>query len=157
MENEKIVTTLCLILQNGKILLGMKKRGFGKGRWNGFGGKVLAGETMEEAVKREVREEAGVKVLGLAKIGVIDFHWEDKSEIMEVNIFRSEIFSGEPKETEEMKPQWFGQDELNFQEMWSDDKYWYPLFLGNKKFRGDFLFDKLDNVLKQELKEVEEI
>ena len=44
--------TLVLIHQNARILLGMKKRGFGAGWWNGYGGKVQAGETIEEAAKR---------------------------------------------------------------------------------------------------------
>lgn len=34
------------------VLLGMKKRGFGAGKWNGFGGKVQPGETIEEAARR---------------------------------------------------------------------------------------------------------
>ncbi|MDP4007437.1 MAG: hypothetical protein Q8P55_02500 [bacterium] len=38
--------TLCIVQQEGQVLLGMKKRGFGKGRWNGFGGKVK-GEPIE--------------------------------------------------------------------------------------------------------------
>ena len=31
-----------------------------EGRWNGFGGKVNAGESIEEAVKRELFEEVGI-------------------------------------------------------------------------------------------------
>ena len=53
----KKVLTLCLILKDGKMLLGMKKRGFGMGNWNGFGGKVQEGETIEDATKRELLEE----------------------------------------------------------------------------------------------------
>lgn len=34
------------------VLLGMKKRGFGAGKWNGFGGKVQPGETIEEAARQ---------------------------------------------------------------------------------------------------------
>lgn len=44
--------TLVLIHQNTRLLLGMKKRGFGVGRWNGFGGKVQPGETILEAAER---------------------------------------------------------------------------------------------------------
>jgi len=44
--------TLTIIRNNGNILLGMKKRGFGVGRWNGFGGKVNSDETILEAAKR---------------------------------------------------------------------------------------------------------
>ncbi|XP_037783471.1 7,8-dihydro-8-oxoguanine triphosphatase-like [Penaeus monodon] len=51
--------TLMFIREGEKILLGYKKRGFGQGRWNGFGGKVEAGETPEQAAIRETKEEAG--------------------------------------------------------------------------------------------------
>jgi 8-oxo-dGTP pyrophosphatase MutT (NUDIX family) len=35
----------------------MKKRGFGEGRWNGVGGKVEPGESIEAALIREAKEE----------------------------------------------------------------------------------------------------
>ena len=56
-EPEKQVT-LCLVInrEKKKILFGMKKRGFGVGKYNGFGGKVLSGETIEEAALRELQE-----------------------------------------------------------------------------------------------------
>lgn len=44
--------SLVLIRKNGLVLLGWKKRGFGAGKWNGFGGKVEDGETMLECAKR---------------------------------------------------------------------------------------------------------
>lgn len=46
--------TLVLVVQPGRVLLGMKKRGFGAGKWNGFGGKVQPGETIEDAAKRYI-------------------------------------------------------------------------------------------------------
>ena len=48
--------TLCLVVKENTILLGMKKRGFGVGRWNGFGGKLHEGESIEDAAKRETLE-----------------------------------------------------------------------------------------------------
>ena len=48
----KKIQTLCLIYQHPKLLLGMKKRGFGAGRWNGFGGKLHENESIEEATKK---------------------------------------------------------------------------------------------------------
>ena len=47
-EVKKKVLTLVYIRDDEKILLGLKKRGFGTGKWNGFGGKVQAGETILE-------------------------------------------------------------------------------------------------------------
>ena len=46
--------TLVFVIEKSRILLGFKKRGFGVGRWNGFGGKVEERETIEEAAKRHV-------------------------------------------------------------------------------------------------------
>lgn len=46
-------------MKENQILLAMKKRGFGAGKWNGAGGKINAGETIEEATTREVDEELG--------------------------------------------------------------------------------------------------
>lgn len=130
MENKKKkILTLCVIHQHPKILLGMKKRGFGAGRWNSFGGKVSKGETIEEAAKREIYEEAGIEINDLERYGIIEFEFQGNPEILEVHIFKAENFYGEPIESEEMKPQWFHVNEIPQEKMWPDDKYWLPLFL----------------------------
>ena len=153
----KKLLTLCIIHQHPNILLGMKKRGFGAGRWNGFGGKVSSGETIESAARRELREEAGVEAGYLDKAGIIEFEFKGSPEILEVHVFRSDTFSGEPIESEEMKPQWFPVSEIPFDTMWPDDRYWLPLCLKGEKFKGKFLFDESDVILEQELTEVEQI
>ncbi len=43
-----------------EICLAMKKRGFGTGRFNGTGGKLQEGETIEDACMRETKEEIDV-------------------------------------------------------------------------------------------------
>lgn len=135
----------------------MKKRGFGAGRWNGFGGKVSDGETIENAAKREIQEEVGIKVENLNKVGIIDFKFNGNPEILQVHIFKAVSFSGEPTESEEMKPQWWHIGEIPFEKMWPDDIHWMPLFLDGKKFKGKFLFGESDTILEQELIEVKEI
>jgi len=158
MENKTIKPlTLCLIQENSKILLGMKKRGFGVGRWNGFGGKLSVGETIEDAAKRELNEEIGVTVENFEKVGIIDFEFKNNPEVLQVHIFKINNYLGVPTESEEMKPQWFNVSEIPFKEMWPDDIYWLPLFLSGKKFKGKFLFENSDTILEQELLEVEEI
>lgn len=153
----KKILTLCIVHQHPQILLGMKKRGFGAGRWNGFGGKVEEKETIEDAAKREIQEEAGIVVGTLEKLGIVDFEFKGNSEIFEVHIFKTRNFSGEPTESDEMKPQWWDIDEIPFKEMWPDDIYWMPLFLDGKKFKGKFIFGESDIILEQELSEVKEI
>ena len=153
----KKVLTLCIIHQHPRVLLGMKKRGFGAGRWNGFGGKVQEGEIIKEAALRELKEEAGIIANGIERRGIIDFEFRGNSEILEVHIFKGNRISGKLKESEEMKPQWFPIDEIPFTNMWPDDKYWFPLFLEDKKFQGKFLFDSSNNILEMKLNEVKDI
>lgn len=143
--------TLCIVYRHPNVLLGMKKRGFGAGRWNGFGGKVEPGETIEDAAKREVWEEAGIKVTDIEKVGHIDFEFVGDPIALEVSIFKAGSFSGEPVESDEMKPQWFHKDEIPFEQMWPDDKHWFPLFLADKKFTGKFLFEGQDIILEHKI------
>lgn len=157
MKSSKKLLTLCLIQKDEKLLLGMKKRGFGKGRWNGFGGKVNSNESIELAAKRELKEEAGVIAQDMEKFGILDFKFPNDPEIFQVHIFKVQKFKGEPQESEEMTPQWFHVKDIPFKQMWSDDKYWLPLFLEEKKFQGKFFFDKNDNVLDKEIFEVKEL
>lgn len=151
----KKLLTLVIMEKNSQVLLGMKKRGFGAGRWNGFGGKVEGGESIEEAARRETLEESGVEVTKIDKRGVIEFEFKGKPEILEVHIFKAVDWDGKPKETEEMSPKWFNITEIPYKEMWADDKYWLPCFLEGKKFKGRFLFDENDQVLSHELETTE--
>lgn len=154
----KKLLTLCLAMREEKILLGMKKRGFGAGRWNGFGGKVEPGETMEEAARREMQEESGVDIETMEKVGIHEFCFESNlEEVLEVHVFRVDAFNGEPRETEEMRPQWFAFDEIPYDTMWPDDIYWLPLFLQGKKFKTKFLFGENDTVLEKEILILEQI
>lgn len=153
--NKKILT-LCIIYQPPKILLAMKKRGFGMGRWNGLGGSVKKGETIEEAVKREIYEEAEIVVGDIEQVGIIEFEFRNDSVVRECHLFTADNFTGELKETEEMRPQWFNADEIPFNEMWSGDKHWFSLLLAGKKFRGRFFYKtpETDEIIEYSLKEV---
>ena len=139
--------TLCFVLQPTKILLGMKKRGFGAGRWNGFGGKVQPGEVIEQAARRECKEEAGIEMGDLKKHGVITFEFQGNPDLLEVHVYSTATFTGEPVESEEMRPQWFETSTIPYNEMWADDIYWLPLLLEGKTFTGTFLFGPGDSVL----------
>lgn len=144
--------TLCIVRQNGKVLLGMKKRGFGVGRWNGFGGKVHEGETIEDAARRELREECSIVPNNLIERGILTLIGEDEHDL-EVHIFEITKFKNQPQETEEMRPQWFDESVLPFHQMWPDDAYWFPLFLQGKKFTGTFVF-KDDKIIEYSLNTV---
>ncbi|XP_059835799.1 oxidized purine nucleoside triphosphate hydrolase [Hypanus sabinus] len=149
--------TLVMVVKQQQVLLGMKKRGFGAGRWNGFGGKVMPGETIEEGAKRELFEESSLTVQSLEKIGYIRFEFVGEAELLDVYIFRTDSYQGEPVESEEMRPQWFDLAKLPFSEMWPDDIYWFPLMLQRKMFKGYFKFEGHNTILDYTLKEVDDL
>lgn len=148
---ERKLLTLVFVEKEGKVLLGMKKRGFGAGRWNGFGGKLLLNETLEEGACREAKEECGVIIKSLEEKGVLEFTWQGGSDLLEVHVFKATAWEGEPLETEEMRPQWFSVDQIPYESMWSDDPYWLGHFLAGDRFEGSFLFDENDQVLSQKV------
>jgi ADP-ribose pyrophosphatase YjhB (NUDIX family) len=150
--------TLVMIFDQKKILLGMKKRGFGVGKWNGFGGKVKSGENIINGAIRELQEESGLAIKNrstIKKAGKIEFCFEHNiNNILEVNIFSvsSHDVAGEIIETEEMLPKWFKIDEIPFEKMWISDREWFPMLLKRQKFMGKILFSKDGNkILKKEL------
>ena len=154
MKNTRKILTLCIVQKGDKVLLGMKKRGFGKRKWNGFGGKLKEGEGLLEATKREVLEEAGISLKKFAEQGVLEFEFLGNPEILEVHIFKALNFEGKPQETGEMRPQWFSVKKIPFESMWPDDRYWYPLFLAGKRFKGRFLFKDQGTIQEYSLKEL---
>jgi mutator protein MutT len=133
--------TLCIIINENKILLGMKKRGFGSGKWNGFGGKVNENETIEDAAKRELYEETEIIAKNIVKVGEIKFIFPYQEEWNQlVHIFLVKEWEGTPKETEEMKPRWFDISEIPFDTMWQDDKFWLLKVLDGKRISAEFTF-----------------
>ena len=149
--------TLCLLIKNDKVLLAMKMRGFGVGRWNGTGGKVKKGEKIVEAAIRETKEEIGVDIKNLEKVGLFHFTFLNKSEWnQDVTLFLVKDWIGEPAESEEMAPKWFSFDEIPYDKMWSDDIHWMSLVLQGKKLEADFVFGEGDKLLNHNIKIVEE-
>ena len=136
-----------------EILLGMKKRGFGCGRFNGFGGKVEQGESNEEAAKRELLEESSIESLELKRLGYIVFKMLDIRKIMKVHIYETWNYVGEPVESDEMRPKWFNEADIPYENMWLDDKYWFPLMLQSKSFCGRFEFEDEETITDYSLKE----
>src|SRR3989338_3239517 len=112
--------TLCIVHTDASILLGLKKRGLGAGRWNGFGGTVHDGENVKTAAIREVHEETLITVEDLVEVGMLEFDLEDRGLHLEVYVFSARTFTGAPTETDEMRPLWFSLDQIPYSEMWPD-------------------------------------
>lgn len=154
-DRPRKIVTLVMVHENGKVLLSKKKDGFGGGWWNGYGGKVEAGETVEQAAHRELQEEAGIEVGTLEKAGMLYFDIEGDERLHEGHIFRGSDVIGEPQETEEMvTPTWFPVDAVPYDQMWKGDDAWMPLFFEGRAFEGIMTFNAKHELLHAQVRAV---
>lgn len=144
--------TLGFLFKDGKIILAKKKRKFGAGKWNGYGGGIEEGENKLEGLARELEEESGVIIQKekCKELGYVDFHFENKEEYnQKVYMYRIDGFSGEPQETEEMgEPKAFDINEIPYHEMIIGDDKFIPFIVEDKNFKGDIYFSESGEEIK---------
>lgn len=124
----------------GQVLLIHKKRGLGQGKINGPGGRLEAGETPVQAAVRETAEEVGIAVSDPQFCGKLFFHFTNGYKLVG-HVFKATQWTGSPVETDEALPEWFSVDHIPYDQMWTDDQYWFPLMLAGRLFTGHFVFD----------------
>ncbi len=137
--------TVCFLVEENprRVLLGLKKRGFGKGKFNGFGGKIAGGEDVRDAAVREIREECGLEVTSadLISAGRLVFFFPFRTEFdHDVSVFRTGRWRGVLCESDEMRPEWFPIEEIPYERMWQDDAHWLPLVLSGATVEAEFTF-----------------
>ena len=152
---KNFVNTLLLLRKDNKILLAMKKRGFGEGKYNGVGGKLEGNETPEQAMLRETKEEINITPTKYEKVAIIDFLEYVKGEQANLtfHLYIATEWDNEPEETDEMKPEWFDIDKIPYDNMFPDDKYWLPLILEGKKIKAFFEFNENWELLSHKIED----
>lgn len=142
-------STLCFCIKDDQVLLAMKKRGFGSGKWNGYGGKIQD-ESPKAAAVRELEEESGLVAdkKDLLQVALMRFYF-DKNPVFECFVYTTRSWQNEPAETEEMRPQWYPISNLPFEEMWAADAKWVPLILNGEKIEAEVYFNADGSVVKE--------
>ncbi|MCB1175290.1 MAG: DUF429 domain-containing protein [Leptospiraceae bacterium] len=138
------------VLSGRQILLGLKKCGFGAGFWNGFGGKLEAGDkSLAAGAARELLEESHLEAQELTPRGRLTFTFAGSDELLIGHVFGCRLFQGSARESDEMRPRWFAIEKIPYNKMWPDDIFWLPWFLDGYNFEAAFHFGPNDQVLSQ--------
>jgi 8-oxo-dGTP diphosphatase len=126
------------------VLLGRKKDGFGAGNIVGLGGHVDPGETPRSAAAREVAEEAYVAVAesDLTECATVIFRFPARPKWdQRVTVFIGESWQGEPKESDEIAPEWHSAEALPLDLMWDDASYWLQRVLNDEHLDANIVFN----------------
>ena len=130
------LSTLCYIEQDGKYLMlhrTVKKNDVNKDKWIGVGGHFEHGESPEECLLREVKEETGYTLTSWKYRGIVTFvYGEDTVEYM--SLYTADGFTGEPIECDEGELEWVDKKDIPALELWEGDKIFFRLLDMEREF-----------------------
>lgn len=146
------MTTLCYIEKEGKYLMlhrVKKHHDINAGKWIGVGGHVENGETPEECLLREVKEETGLVLTAYRLRGLVTF-LSDVCEPELMCVFTADAFDGEMIECDEGELAWVEKSEVLALPSWEGDRVFLERLLsGDERFfsiklryEGDKLVEK---------------
>ena len=121
-------TTLCYLEKDGQYLMlhrVKKENDENRDKWIGIGGKFEKGESPEDCVLREVREETGLRMTDYRYCAIVTFVCGDWTEYM--HLFHAAGFEGEIKECDEGVLEWIDKEKLCDLQQWEGDKIFLQL------------------------------
>ena len=124
-----INTTLCYITRGNDVLMlhrVKKENDVNKDKWIGIGGKFEEGESPEECVLREAKEETGLTLTDYKYRGIVTFV-SDVWPCEYMHLFTATGFVGELKDCDEGVLEWLPKDKLYGLPMWAGDRIFLEL------------------------------
>lgn len=137
------LATLCYIQKDNKTLMlhrVKKEDDMHQGKWNGLGGKFEPGESPEECVIREIREECGLTLRNPILKGIMTFPQFSKGEDWWAFIFIAREFEGSLKESSEGDLEWIDNDKLFELDLWDGDKIFIEWLKKKGFFSAKFVY-----------------
>lgn len=132
-----IRSTLCYIERDGCYLMlyrNKKKNDPNAGKWVGIGGKFEPGETADECLVREVREETGYTLTSYTFLGVVEFRndsWEDEDMYLYLADWYRKKDGRDIPDCNEGELRWIPKDEILGLNLWAGDRYFLePMLRG---------------------------
>ncbi|MHB8578431.1 MAG: NUDIX hydrolase [Ignavibacteriaceae bacterium] len=141
------LATLCYVIdkkKNRTLMLHRVKKvnDFHEGKWNGLGGKLEIGETPEECVVREIKEESGLTISDPRLHGFITFPLFDGIDDWYVFVFTAENYSGEIIESAEGNLEWIPSESITSLNLWDGDSIFLKWLNEDKFFSAKFIYEK---------------
>jgi len=131
-----INSTLCYIERGDEYLMlhrTKKKDDINEGMWIGFGGKFENGESPEQCLLREVREETGLTLTNYRLRGIVTFICTG-SEDEYMFLYTADRFEGELSECDEGQTAWIKKDNIPLLPHWEGDLIFLRLIRENRPF-----------------------
>ncbi len=147
-----VLATLCYLRRDGYTLMihrNKKRDDIHAGKWNGLGGKFEPGETPEECVIREVREESGLWIEQPRLHGLLIFP-SFGGDDWYVFVFTAVQFDGELTESPEGELRWVPDEELRNLPLWASDHIFLPWLEQERFFCARFVYNG-DELLSYEV------
>ena len=153
------LTTLCYIEKDNKYLMLhriKKENDINHDKWIGVGGKFEWGESPEECMLREVREETGYTLTSWQYRGIITFVLgEDTVEYM--SLFTADGFEGTPIDCNEGVLEWVEKDRISELNLWEGDRIFFRLLEEQKEFFSLKLVYNKQDILEQAVLDAKEL
>lgn len=132
-----------------------KEQDVNEGKWIGIGGKSEYGESPEECMIREAKEETGLAVTSMKFRGILTFIC-DKQDPEYICLYTIDGFSGQLKECDEGELLWVPKDEIFGLNLWEGDRIFFdllqkdvPFFSLKLCYEGDQLLEAVLNGEKE--------
>lgn len=144
-----INSTLCYITRGHEVLMlhrVKKLNDVNKDKWIGIGGKFEEGESPDECLLREAREETGLTLTSWRCRGIVTFLTDGPWDGEYMYLFTADGFAGTLKDCDEGELAWVSRDFLDALPKWEGDAIFLellwrdaPFFLLTLRYQGDRL------------------
>ena len=137
-----LLATLCYLKREGRTLMLLRNKKPGDihaGKWNGLGGKFEPGESPEQCVIREVREESGLEIKDPRLHGLVMFPGF-KGNDWYVFVFSADQFSGDLIDSPEGELRWIPDAEVSTLALWPSDHFFFDWMRRDSFFSARFTY-----------------